>query len=382
MTTPTVTKPAADDLAVRESLSSGATPVASARKPLPVDVPGFVVPPVPPLPTQPPVRFEDPAPIPPPRTTHTAGTPPVRPAHGERLTGPGRGRRRLGGTLLWLVPAVIAACVLGAVAYIVTTADRPALIESTGGSLTPPLHEAKGWLIENAERSDRLIVDDAMADDMVLAGWTVDDVIAYEELTTGSAAASEPLTAWTDARYIVTTEALRTPPDGSEVVSSAVENSVVVASFGTGAQAVEIRRIVPEGASAASEAEQRAASVRAAYGAELAQNRSVRMSDADRALLTEGRVDDRIAVVLAGLAAQGEVTVAGFPVIEGEQQESIREVALMDVAGTTLVRDNRPSPETGALLGGLQGRFAPDDVYVEGDRLILRYSVPIDALFD
>ena len=180
----------------------------------------------------------------------------------------------------------------------------------------------------------------------------------------------------------MTTEALRTPPGGSEVVSAAVENSVVVASFGTGAQAVEIRRIVPEGASAASEAEQRAASVRAEYGAELAQNPAIRISDADRALLTEGRVDDRIAVVLAGLAAQGDVTVAEFPVIEGEQKESIREVALTDVAGTALVRDNRPSPETGALLGGLQGRFAPDEVYVDGDRLVLRYSVPIDALVD
>jgi hypothetical protein len=285
-------------------------------------------------------------------------------------------------TLLWLVPAVIVLCVLGGVAYIVATAERPALTESTGQSLTPPLRQAKGWLIDNADRSDRLIVDDAMADDMVLAGGTVDDVIAYEELATGSTAASEPPTAWTDAHFVVTTEALRTPPGGSEVVRAAVANSVVVASFGTGSQAVEIRRIVPEGASAASEAEQRAASVRAAYGAELAQNPSIRMSDADRALLTEGRVDDRIAVVLAGLAAQGEVTVAGFPVIEGERQEPIREVALMDVAGTTLVRDNRPSPETGALLGGLQGRFAPEDVYVEGDRLILRYSVPIDALFD
>jgi hypothetical protein len=292
---------------------------------------------------------------------------------------------------LKLIPTLVLIPVLAGVAYVAITGTDPGSGDAgeAGGAPTPAptaasaaldprMRAAESWLIENADRDKRVIVDEAMAVELVRAGWRRDDVLSYDEVG-GSPAVSA---AWTDAHYVVATGTVRTAENGFPQVSPAVQNSVVVASFGAGADAVEVRRVVPEGASAASAAEQRAASTRSDYGAALATNPALLMSDADRALISAGQVDDRIDIVLAGLASQGEVTVAGFPVIDGEQAESLRQVALTELAGIPLVDGDRPTPEADALIDGLQGRYAPDEVIVDAGRLILRYPVPIDSLFD
>ena len=239
-----------------------------------------------------------------------------------------------------------------------------------------PQRAATQWLIDNAARSDRLIVGDVLWTDLVRAGWNRDDVVRYDEVDADATAG--PQVGWRDADYVVSTDAVRSSRDAFPQAAQAIDNSVVVASFGTGSQAVEVRRISPDEAATASAAETEAAATRARFGAELAQNPGVIISDADRALLVDGLIDPRIAVVLAALAASGDVTVAGFPAIDGEDGQALRQVALTDMAGDPLVADGKLTTAAYALVGGLRDSFAPEDVAIDGDQLVLRYPFSVD----
>ncbi|MFK0401110.1 ArnT family glycosyltransferase [Microbacterium sp. NPDC090225] len=243
--------------------------------------------------------------------------------------------------------------------------------------LDEPLRSAQEWLAENASADQRLIVDDAMWVDLVKAGWDRDNVIWYYKLDTDPAVQTQSPNGWRDADYVVTTDSMRTFPGAFPQVQEAIDNSVVVASFGSGTQAVEVRRVTIDGAEQAAITAADAAATRSALGTELATNPEVALSDQDRDRLTAGQVDARIVAVLATLAGSGSVSVSGFPIVPGEEGLTFRQVALSAIDGSPAVVDGAIGPDAKALVESLNGTYEPADVAIDGDTVVLRYSVSL-----
>lgn len=243
--------------------------------------------------------------------------------------------------------------------------------------LDEPLRGAQEWLIENASTDQRVIVDDAMWVDLVKAGWERDNVIWYYKLDTDPAVQADSPNGWRDADYVVTTDSMRTFPGAFPQVQEAIDNSVVVATFGEGTQAVEVRRVTIDGAEQAAASQEAAVQDRTILGSALATNPEVQLSADDRDRLTAGQVDERIVAVLATLAGSGSVSVSGFPIVDGEEGLAFRQVSLSTIAAAPTVVDGGLSPEARELVDTLQGTYAPSSVEIDGDSVVLRYSVSV-----
>ncbi|WP_019179186.1 hypothetical protein [Microbacterium yannicii] len=265
------------------------------------------------------------------------------------------------------IPALVIVPVVGATAALLSINNASIPPAATTVFASPTTSDASAWISGNAARDERLAVDGTMEDALVGAGWDPSDVLAYGELSN-----------WRDVEYVVTSPAARAPSSDDGQLAIAIANSVVVASFGDGDDLVEVRMVTPGGSVIASAAQSRAAAARAEFGGELAANPSIVLSDADREILKAGRVDARIVFVLATLAADGEVTVAGFPVVDGEQSGPIRQVAMTDIGGTPLTSGGALTPDAQEKVGRLAGLYAPRDASVDGTSLILRYDPAID----
>ncbi|MBI5161056.1 MAG: glycosyltransferase family 39 protein, partial [Micrococcales bacterium] len=129
-------------------------------------------------------------------------------------------------------------------------------------NLDEPMSQAQAWVGQNVPHQNRIIVDDAMWVDLVRQGRERSDVIWYYKLDTDPAVARQSPDGWRDSDYIVTTDSMRSFPDAFPQVQKAIDNSVVVASYGTGLRRVDVRQIQPAGlraTAAAAEGAQRAA---------------------------------------------------------------------------------------------------------------------------
>jgi hypothetical protein len=87
---------------------------------------------------------------------------------------------------------------------------------------------------------------------------------------------------------------------------------VTLASFGTGPARIDIRVVAPDGAAAYRAQLAADLAARRADGAQLLQNRRIRLSAAARAALRAGRVDARLLVTLPALAALHPVGIISF----------------------------------------------------------------------
>nr|WP_314843403.1 glycosyltransferase family 39 protein [uncultured Microbacterium sp.] len=286
----------------------------------------------------------------------------------RRLRRPGASRRGLA------VAAISIAAIGGVVAVPLWTAQLRGFVLA---DLDEPLRGAQNWLIENASTDQRVIVDDAMWVDIVKAGWDRDNVIWYYKLDTDPAVAAQSPNGWRDADYVITTDSMRTFPGAFPQVQEAIDNSVVVASFGSGPQAVEVRRVTIDGAEQAAITLQDAVDSRAELGSQLVTNPEVALTDADRDRLVAGQVDARIIAVLATLAGSGSVTVSGFPIIQGESDMSFRQVAISAIGGSPAVVDGELSADARTLVDSLTGTYEPADVDISGDSIVLRYSLSL-----
>lgn len=93
---------------------------------------------------------------------------------------------------------------------------------------------------------------------------------------------------------------------------SSVYAPQVIASFGSGADRIDVRSVAPDGAAAFEAALTTDQADRASAGQQLLRNKNIRVSAAARADLTAGDVDPRLLTALAALAAQHQVTIASF----------------------------------------------------------------------
>jgi glycosyltransferase involved in cell wall biosynthesis len=96
---------------------------------------------------------------------------------------------------------------------------------------------------------------------------------------------------------------------GSRLVSDA---PAVIASFGSGSARIDIRAIAPRGAAAYSSALRADMLARKTAGTELSQSPRITMSPAARRQLADGRVDARLLITIASLAAREPLSVVSF----------------------------------------------------------------------
>ncbi|GMA32333.1 hypothetical protein [Litorihabitans aurantiacus] len=147
------------------------------------------------------------------------------------------------------------------------------------GQLIPdfnaPFTQAQDWIETNVPTDYRLLVDDVMWVDLVEAGFPRENVVWYYKADTDMEVIAQSPNGWLDHDYVVTTDSMRTFPSSFPRVREAIDNSTVVATFGEGDRAVEIRRVRSGGIAAADASDGAAASQRANLGAQLAVNPNV-----------------------------------------------------------------------------------------------------------
>jgi hypothetical protein len=276
-----------------------------------------------------------------------------------RLTHPAAGRRVGAG-----VGVALGVVVLGAWA-----GDGRALL---AGDADRPLREATRWIVDNVPADQALIVDDAIWVDLVESGADPDQVTGYAALDADpDLGGDRPRPLW-DHDIVVATATFRAFPGGHPQLEAAVRGSVVLESFGSGSQRVEVRRIGPDepapaaappSSSPSPESGTRPHDTQPAAGAgvALARNRSLSLSGGARRALLAGEVDERVTTVLVAIAASRPVSVEDFPA--AGTVEPRRSVVLR--AGSDAIA---------RLVSGQQPPYRPSTVDVgDGGRLAVTY---------
>jgi hypothetical protein len=141
----------------------------------------------------------------------------------------------------------------------------------------------------------------------------------------------------------------------------------LIASFGSGSNRLEVRAVVPSGASAYRAALRADLAARRAAGSQLLRNSHIRFTGPDAAQLRAGEVDTRLLATLAALASQYSFRVTGFGDAAPGAPVLFREVSITGVgrgvaAALAMIRAQNPPylPAHAAAVGqtGLSIEFA------------------------
>ncbi|HEY5822556.1 MAG TPA: hypothetical protein VIT20_11310 [Propionibacteriaceae bacterium] len=283
------------------------------------------------------------------------------------------------GRRLKLTAAVLAAVVAtGAAAPVWGLQLRGLLL----ADLDQPMRQAESWVKTNVDRDYRVVVDDSMWVDLVRAGFPRDNVIWYYKVDTDPAVQALAPNGWQDYDYVISTNSMRTFPDGSPTVSEALRNSVEVAEFGTGDKAVEVFRVHREGAAAVTAATERDNQARIAAGTTLATNPELDLTTPVMDLMTGGRIDARILTTLPQAAALGTLTVVDAPAVFGEAaevQQPRRQVLISALDGRSLADSVADSDRVAAVFTGQSYPYAPRSVERTPQGLLITYGTDIPA---
>jgi hypothetical protein len=160
-------------------------------------------------------------------------------------------------------------------------------------------HGAAMWIAQQVSPSVIVSCDPEMCAELQASGFPAAQLMQLDPT------APDPL----GSAVVVATPAIQRQ-FGSRLAS--VYAPLVMASFGAGAERVDVRAVAPDG-SAAFESKLAAQRVsRVSAGRQLLQNKHVQASATARAELEKGRVDPRLLVTLAALAAQLPVRLVAF----------------------------------------------------------------------
>jgi hypothetical protein len=188
-----------------------------------------------------------------------------------------------------------------------TSTERPERAERADHPAAPaPLTEANavrdqtaGWVASQVSTAAIVACDPAMCSVLVRYGFPAANLLV---LGTGAA---DPL----GSEVVVATSAVRAM-FGTRLVT--IYAPQTVASFGTGPARIDVRAVAPGGAAAYQTALAADLHARRAAGLELLRDPRVTGSAAARADLAAGRVDARLLITLAALAANEPVQVVAF----------------------------------------------------------------------
>lgn len=248
--------------------------------------------------------------------------------------------------------------------------------------LDRPLRDAEAWMTQNAPGDARMLVDDAMWVDLVDAGFTREDVVWYYKADTDPDVQELAPDGWRDYDYVITTDSMRTFPTEFPTVRQAIENSVVVASFGEGAQQVDVRLIDREQAALAQAADEGLYTARSVAGQQLLQNPGIGLPGAEQDLLTSGVVDGRILVTLGQLSAVGRIDVAAIDQLDGDPSGVHRQLVISAFDGQDARGPAAGADEVVRFYESLTGRLRPVSVERGDAGVVVTFSPdePTDLL--
>ncbi|MBM3715801.1 MAG: hypothetical protein FJW64_08725 [Actinobacteria bacterium] len=248
--------------------------------------------------------------------------------------------------------------------------------------LDRPLRDAEAWMTQNAPGDARMLVDDAMWVDLVDAGFTREDVVWYYKADTDPDVQELAPDGWRDYDYVITTDSMRTFPTEFPTVRQAIENSVVVASFGEGAQQVDVRLIDREQAALAQAADEGLYTARSVAGQQLLQNPGIGLPGAEQDLLTSGVVDGRILVTLGQLSAVGRIDVAAIDQLDGDPSGVHRQLVISAFDGQDARGTAAGADEVVRFYESLTGRLRPVSVERGDAGVVVTFSPdePTDLL--
>lgn len=290
-----------------------------------------------------------------------------------------------GASLSAAVVVVVAAVVVGAVAL---TGSQPRRADSHPRHHTPakPVitpaeaaatandKAAATWIAAQVSQQAVIDCDPAMCADLQAAGYPsaqLSTVQSGSSLQTGAAAAD----------LVADTAALRLS-DGTQALSVAPD---VIASFGTGPEAVQLRLVVAGGPAGYQRDARKALTARRKAGRALVSAGTLSMRAAARQDLRAGLVDPRLVTVLRRLAARKSVyllrfTESGPP---GSPATPYRQAAIDGLVSGT--GSHRVS-ELSAVLKLLAGQRPPDNAQVtvthqSRGRIIVDITFPAPSPF-
>lgn len=269
-----------------------------------------------------------------------------------------------------------AAAVVVAIAALAPTWTPQLSGQLVANRVQPETSQAERWILANVPKDSRLIVDNSIWVSLVTSGFAQNNVISFSKLDTDSAVKAQSPQGWKDSDYVVSTDQMRRSSD-ARAARSAIASSVLVASFGRGTQNIQVRRIVPAGASQVTTEQTGALAQRTALGSEIADNPMLRVDAADIARLRSGRVDPRIPLLIGQLAANGVVSVSRLPVVAGEAGLPIREVVLASVNGQQLTSNGTLTAAGRSIVNSLAGSFAAQSGTAASDGLLITFSITL-----
>jgi hypothetical protein len=223
--------------------------------------------------------------------------------------------------------------------------------------------QAAKWIAGQVAPSAIVACDPAMCAALEATG------IPAGKLLTLNATATDPL----GSDLVVGTPALRSQ-FGARLAS--VYAPAVLASFGAGANAIEVRVTAPEGAAAYQSALAADSRARAAAGRELVGNPRVGVAPAARTALLAGEVDPRLLAVLPTLAAQQPVRILAFT------DPSPGAIPVAPLRGAEIAPRPGASTGTGTLesmmsfLSAQQVPYHPLRITTSGGGLTVEYAAP------
>ncbi|MGZ0712657.1 ArnT family glycosyltransferase (plasmid) [Coraliomargarita sp. W4R53] len=240
--------------------------------------------------------------------------------------------------------------------------------------LDQPLRDAETWMVENAPGDARILVDDAMWVDLVSEGFTRENVVWYYKADTDPDVQTLAPNGWRDYDYVVTTDSMRTFPTEFPTVRQAIDNSVVVASFGEGAQQVEVRFVDGDQSGLEQASDDGLYAARSVAGQQLLRNPSVGVPAEEQDLLTAGVVDARILLTLAQLAAIGQTDIADISQLDGDPSGVYRQLTISSFAGEDARGDALGSEAALRFYESLTGALAPLSVDRSDAGVIVTFS--------
>jgi hypothetical protein len=212
-------------------------------------------------------------------------------------------RRRLRPYLVATVAVAVTAFLTAAASGALSTDRLTSSIVTTSGALsgaaTAARTQAATWVGGQVSRSGIVACDPAMCAVLQSHGVPASNLLV---LRPGSA---DPL----GSDVVVATPAVQAQ-FGNRLAS--VYAPQVLASFGAGAQQIDVRAVAPDGAAAFTGALAADRTARTAAGRQLARNPRLTVSARPRSQLQDGRVDSRLLVILAALAAGQRLSVVSF----------------------------------------------------------------------
>ena len=197
------------------------------------------------------------------------------------------------------VTAFLTAAVSGALSTDRLTSSIVATSAVPSSAASAVRTEAATWVSGQVSRADIVACDPAMCAVLQSHGVPAGNLLV---LRPGSA---DPL----GSDVVVATPAVRAQ-FGSRLAG--VYAPQVLASFGTGAQEIDVRAVAPDGAAASARALAADRTARTAAGRQLVRNPRVTVPGPARIQLRDGQVDSRLLVILATLAAGQRLTIVSF----------------------------------------------------------------------